>query len=393
MDKTVIVFSSHRSLESGGVGTHLRHLISEISQSNYSYRTILGLKKESLILLKLNKIANKIFLGQHTAETLYFVAFISKLAARLESEIATVNTEKIIVHCHDKYTAIAASIIKRADKKRDLEIIQTLHAPFYEQFKITHKGNNELISLSKLLDIGMTTTLDGIIGVDTLQVQLANKLLDKHFKVTNISNAVDVGQLDMIENAAGKKDIEFERKKYFVIARHLQEKNGVIYGVEAFNAFNKLDPSYGLIILGEGPERERVEKYINDNDLQQKVKLMGRQDHVDSIRLISNAYASIIPSVPVGDYIEATSLTMLESMYLGVPVLASNIGGLAEVLEDGENGLLFEPAKSEEITAALQRITQDGTVFALIKDNAKKTILNNYTSKLWFDKIRKFYES
>lgn len=51
--------------------------------------------------------------------------------------------------------------------------------------------------------------------------------------------------------------------------------------------------------------------------------------------------ALIIPSIPMGLYIEATSLSMLESMYLGIPVLASRIGRLAEVISDRKNAIIF----------------------------------------------------
>src|SRR5690606_16130154 len=99
------------------------------------------------------------------------------------------------------------------------------------------------------------------------------------------------------------------------------------------------------------------------------------------------------PSIPVGNYIEATSLTMLESMYLEVPVLASNIGGLAEVIDHEVNGLLFEPSNIGEINNALIEITSNDVLYARIKENAKNTILDSFTSAKWFNKIKVYYES
>jgi len=386
--KKIIVFSSHTTTESGGVGTHLKHLINEVNQSDFESKIILGASKLNLIKINLIRILLSFFVSKDTNEIIFLNLYILALKNTLTKSIKSIKTndlDELVIHCHDKQTAIASLLIKNNYQFR-IKVLQTLHAPFSEQYRITNSKNNELISFSEILDSGSSIYIDKLIGVDLLQVDIAKKIVDfKEDKTVAIANAVDTKELDTVQKG------NVNEKKYFIIARHLHTKNGVIYAVKAFEKFLKNYNDYDLLIMGDGPEKGEIESYINKNNLQNNIKLIGRKSHHDSLKYIFNSEASIIPSIPIGVYIEATSLTMLESMYLRVPVVASNIGGLAEVIENRKSGLLFEPKNINEIVSLLETVVKDKELVISIKDNARLEILNNFSSNQWFKKISMNY--
>lgn len=390
--KKIIVFSSHTTLESGGVGTHLKHLISELKNSKYDSKVVLGARKKDLMLIKAVDKIISIFSTKDISEVIYLNLYILALRKKLVSVLNTMkdlnNDSEVVIHCHDKQTAIATYMIK--DKyPYKIKVIQTLHAPFADQFKLTLPRCTELFNYSKILDSGSTLNLDYIIGVDLLQCQIAkeNTWFDNS-KMNNISNAVDTSELDKV-----KKQSKLVDEDYFVVARHLGEKHGVIFAVKGFEKFLISNPNCKLYIIGSGIERSNISDYINKNNLSKNVILLGRKSHSETLNLICNAKASIIPSIPIGRYIEATSLTMLESMYFEVPVVASNIGGLAEVIKHEFNGFLFEPKDVQKLSVILGKILQDKDLINNIKTNSKQTILDDFTSKIWFNKISLHYDS
>lgn len=395
MDK-LIIFSSHRTLESGGVGTYLRFLIEQCKKKESDFELILGLDSFTLIKLKVLKLIDLLIHGKNDSEIIYLTRYIITLKSVLLSKLKSIDLSKysrIIIHCHEKHTSIASQLIKNIfGNKIEIKIIQTLHAPFTDGFKMTNDNNHSLINFAEILDIGSTIKIDKLIGVDNLQSEIANSLVRFNpNKISVINNAVDTNYLDSLPNINPIKET-LGIDNYFIIARHLGVKNGVIYGVKAFNLFLKKGyVNYKLIIMGSGPEKNNLLNYIKEQQISDYVILIGRKEYFDSVQIIKNAYASIIPSIPIGKYIEATSLTMLESMYLGVPVLASNIGGLAQVIENKFNGLLNEPTNIEAMLYNMIEIVENQELRNIIIENARKTITSDYSTESWFSKIESVY--
>lgn len=390
----IIIFSSHRTIESGGVGTHLRHLINEVKRSGVNSDILLGLPTKKMIKIKFLQKFLQFFYNSEQAQIIYYNTYILELKNELQKLLLKSNEKEIVIHCHEKFTAIASYLCKNDNETKDIKIIQTLHAPFSDHFKMTQPNSKELFSYYRLLDIGMTMEINSLIGVDKLQVEIAENLMVKDSEqfITNISNAVDAEQLDKL----GADNIIFNTygiNNYFVIARHLLPKNGVIYGIMAFKEFLKSNKNFSLIVMGDGQERENIQKYISNNNLKDFVKLIGSKPHLESLNIIKQSYASIIPSIPMGLYIEATSLSMLESMYLGIPVLASRIGGLAEVISDRKNGLLFEPKNISEIVKVMNEIVENKELYKIISFNSNLTVKTDFVSSVWFEKVMKVYNN
>ena len=107
-----------------------------------------------------------------------------------------------------------------------------------------------------------------------------------------------------------------------------------------------------LVLVGDGPERARIERLVADLDLRRDVQLVGEQP--DALPWLSVADLFLLPSAQ-----ESFGLSALEAMACEVPVIASRVGGLPEVVTDGVTGYLRAPEDTEGMAAAALTLLRD----------------------------------
>jgi len=123
-------------------------------------------------------------------------------------------------------------------------------------------------------------------------------------------------------------------------------------------------PDVRLLIAGDGPERSRIESGAGPN-----VELLGPLPRAEALGLLRAADASILTSLwenfPHG---------VVESLAVGTPVIATRTGGVAEVVRDGENGLLVEPRDKDAFVAAVRRYLDDDALRDRLRANAVPSV-------------------
>ena len=112
-----------------------------------------------------------------------------------------------------------------------------------------------------------------------------------------------------------------------------------------------------LLIVGEGPELGRAEQLINELGVAAHVELVGEAQDVTGLLSVSDLF--LLPSLQ-----ESFGLSALEAMACGVPVVASNVGGLPEVVIDGVTGFLHPPSEVEQMAESAIRILSDPALHA-----------------------------
>lgn len=104
--------------------------------------------------------------------------------------------------------------------------------------------------------------------------------------------------------------------------------------------------------------RKAVEERVSRFGLGERVRLLGSQPREAVLALMRRSWAVAVPSIPAHGVVEATSMAALEAMALGVPVVASDLGGLAEAIRHGANGLLVPPGDPKALAEALLRLEE-----------------------------------
>jgi glycosyltransferase involved in cell wall biosynthesis len=138
-----------------------------------------------------------------------------------------------------------------------------------------------------------------------------------------------------------------------VVPRRLFPKNGVETLVRAMPALLEWTPGVEALVVGDGPERSRLERLSSELGVDRQLRFLGARPNDQMPGLLSSASLAVIPSL-----MEATSVAALEAMACELPVVASDVGGLPEIV-DNEVGGLVEPgnpgALAETIRTLLER--------------------------------------
>lgn len=156
----------------------------------------------------------------------------------------------------------------------------------------------------------------------------------------------------------------------------LKPWHGVPVLAEAFARLHRAHPDTRLLVVGEGPERGRLESLARD--LGRGVELTGPVPAGEVPGLLASMDAAVAPYPPLQDFY-FSPLKMYEYMASGLPVVASRVGQVAEVLEHGVTALLCEPSDAREMTAAIERLRAEPALRARLGAAARAKVLGAHT--------------
>lgn len=152
--------------------------------------------------------------------------------------------------------------------------------------------------------------------------------------------------------------------------------------IEATAAARRVDPRLTLAIVGEGPERPRLEDAIRRSGAEAGVALLGHRDDVRMLLPGFDVFANSSTS-------EGISLTLLEAMAAGLPVVATRVGGTPEVVLDGETGRLVPARDRAAMAEALLEVTRDPASAAGWGQSGRARLLQHFT----IDEMVRRYEA
>jgi glycosyltransferase involved in cell wall biosynthesis len=128
-------------------------------------------------------------------------------------------------------------------------------------------------------------------------------------------------------------------------------------------------PEARVELVGDGPERERLERLVAELQLEGRVRFVGSLDRRAVLSYLAGARAAVLPSAW-----ENLPHAAVEALAVGTPVVATAVGGVAEVVRDGENGLLVPPRDPARLAAALRSLLDDDTLRARLAANAAPSV-------------------
>jgi glycosyltransferase involved in cell wall biosynthesis len=143
-------------------------------------------------------------------------------------------------------------------------------------------------------------------------------------------------------------------------------------------------PQLDAVMLGDGPEREALQARIDAAGLQQRIRLPGYQ--TDMRRWWQQLDALVISSRT-----EGTPMILLEAMQAGVPVVAFGVGGIPDVLEHRQNGLMAAPTDSAALARQLDTLLSEPGLARKLCDNAKRTQQDRYDLKALAERWSQLY--
>jgi glycosyltransferase involved in cell wall biosynthesis len=140
-------------------------------------------------------------------------------------------------------------------------------------------------------------------------------------------------------------------------------------------------PAVTLVIAGDGPERAALEQRARDLGLGERVRFRGSVSRDEVLRLFRAADASVLSSTW-----ENFPHTVVEALAVGCPVIATAVGGVPEVVRDGENGLLVPPNDVAALAGAIERFFGDAELRRRLAEAASDSV-SDYSEEAVFGRI------
>jgi glycosyltransferase involved in cell wall biosynthesis len=133
-------------------------------------------------------------------------------------------------------------------------------------------------------------------------------------------------------------------------------------------------PATRLTIVGSGPQQAELEAMVHARQLDDHVAFLGRIPHDQVPLLMHEADVFVFPSLS-----EATPRAVMEAMAMALPVVATRVGGIPEMIEDGVSGRLVQPGSAPELVDAIMWIFRHPEWIKTVEQRARQHVVNHYT--------------
>jgi glycosyltransferase involved in cell wall biosynthesis len=212
----------------------------------------------------------------------------------------------------------------------------------------------------------------------------------KKSKIEVIQNAVQnlMGKIEFNDHRIQKRQFLSIRQDEFVIGYvgRLSEEKGVQYLIEAGSVLKIRDEPFKIIIIGDGPRKKELEDLAKKKGLEKKIIFTGFQNNVEEWLPILDIF--VLPSLT-----EGTPMALLEAMSLGIPVIASAVGGVPKVVESGVSGFLVEPGDFQEMSAKIIFLKKELVLRNRMAGEAINIIKKRFDVQEWCRRIEGQYDS
>ena len=272
-----------------------------------------------------------------------------------------------IYHGHFYTSGIAANVLAR---KYRGAAINTIHGSYYDIWRYIEPP--VIASAYRLTERILAPMLARISSVQIHTGEyFARKVIEwgaPAGKILTIYNGFDPRAF----NPRVKPADSFRSGAILFTARRLVEKNGLEYLILAMpSIIAQCDAQ--LVIAGDGPHRRYLQKLVARLDLQERVSFIGAVPHDELPRLIVASDIVIIPSL-----MEASSLFLIEAMACKRPIVATNVGGIPEILNES-CGVLVRPRDHFALSQGIKQLLSDQHTRDELARNAYKTVRDTLT--------------
>ncbi|MBU4502676.1 MAG: glycosyltransferase family 4 protein, partial [Nanoarchaeota archaeon] len=168
------------------------------------------------------------------------------------------------------------------------------------------------------------------------------------------------------EFGESKFSTEKSQKGLIIYVGVLSRNKGVDFLIKAFKLILQKYPDALLRIIGDGPERENLEKLSKRLNIESKIDFKGKIPHAEVLKEFEKSRLFVIPSV----WMENSPFVVYECMSIGRPIVGSNRGGIPDLVLHKKTGLIVEPGRPEEIAEAVLKILKDDDLFKRFSKNA-----------------------
>jgi glycosyltransferase involved in cell wall biosynthesis len=281
-----------------------------------------------------------------------------------------------IIHTHD-YKADLYGYF--ASRKLNISIVSTMHGwifnnkidklyynidkLFLKHFKLITCVSNPLIEMM---------ISDGIPSSKLVYIpnSVDNIYLNKHSKSKHLHNIFNLSESIPIIGCIGR----------------LRKEKGQICLLKAFNSIKEKCNNCHIVFVGDGPDKDYLEQYAVSNNIQNRIHFVNYQTNI--INIYSEIDLLVLPS-----FTEGLPLVVLEAMAMGIPVIATNVGGVKDLVHENLTGQLIDSGNIHQMASAILRYFDNQEYFQTLAYEAKELINRYYSNNSIIHKYQSLYKN
>lgn len=316
---------------------------------------------------------------------LYFTPKTKNIDFNLMKRLSAIVSENKIqvINAHHFLSLIYSFYSMKKNKKTRL--IYTEHSK-WEVERIPFKW--------QILGSYVLNRIDGIIAVsEDVAVALRHKLFLKKTKISTIENGVD------LERFAGNYNKDIIRKQLDIgademvigmVANFRKIKNH-IFLLNVFSHLLKEGIRAKLMLVGKGfrndpkNSEKEINEFIATNSLEKHVILMGHRTDIPELLSIMDIFC-------LTSLNEGLPISLIEAMATGLPVVGTNVEGIRDVIQPGQNGFLVEPSDAMGLKKALETLFSDRQARTKFGENSRKFAHESYSLQYCVDRYQDYFE-
>ncbi len=269
-----------------------------------------------------------------------------------------------IVHAHSPKAAMWLKLFCLLNRKT-FKFIYTIHGIHFVHYKFPL---NILFTIYEIITNRMFVDALICVGIDDYNLAKKLKLISDE-KLFLIENGIDLTEFENLEDYSIKKEFNIKNEKIIVTVCRLHYQKDIETAIRAIKLLE--NEKIKFLIVGDGPERNKLEKLTKSLKLENKVIFLGHRNDVNRILKIADIFV-------LSTKWEGLALVILESFASKIPVIASNVHGNTSVIVNGENGLLFKFKDPKDLAKKILLLLRDENLRARIVENAYNSVKSRF---------------
>lgn len=283
-----------------------------------------------------------------------------RLAASVRRMARSVDAD--VVHSQLCVANVASRLAARTAGKPHLTTVQTTPGPLMEDSRARAMADAGTARLSKIMVAVSPSVADAY-------SDYAHLPRSRFRVVPNTPAAVPPVDFD---RDAKRAELAPGATRIVVCIARLQPEKGIDELLEATAIAAPRVPGLHVVVCGGGPEEERLRAAVRERGIESSLTLLGNTPDVASVLAAADVFC--LPSRN-----EGLPLSLLEAMMFELPCVATSVGGIPSVIEDGVSGLLVPPREPARLADALVRVTTDDQLAASLAREGKRIVDASYS--------------
>ena len=232
----------------------------------------------------------------------------------------------------------------------------------------------------------MLKNADAVIALTEDMKREIRKVCNRNVFV--IPNAIELSEFAGLSREKARRELQIDiDDRIMLFVGGLRSVKGVEFLIQAMSIVGRHYSKVKLLIVGDGKERQSLESLTRKLDLERLVNFIGGTSHKNILGYMAASDVFVLPSLS-----EGFPNVLLEAMAVGLPIVATNVRGIPEIIKDGENGFLVDPKDAEGIAEKVLQFLANDDLRQRISRNNKERV-KGYSWESAIEKLEEVYFS